>query len=178
MPRLVAPHVDFERSYRDAMAEFVAEGRHEELRTLPHHADFSSFVAELHEQSEGRGLADGWVPGSTFWLAEGAQFVGFVEVRHRLTDALRVRGGHVGYAIRPTMRRRGNGRLALALVLPHCLELGIDPILITCDETNEASRRIIEANGGELQDVVEVPHRSVRTMRFWIDVRTQLRCGG
>ena len=175
MAHLVAPHVEFEGSYREAMAEFVAEGRGEELRTLPHHDAFSTFVAELHDWSEGRGLPHGWIPGSTFWLVDGLEFIGLVEVRHRLTDALSVRGGHVGYAIRPTMRRRGNGRLALALVLPHCRELGIDPILVTCDETNEASRRIIEANGGKLQDVVDVPHRPVRTMRFWIDVPSQLR---
>src|SRR5207253_306224 len=54
VPTLVDPSVRFEASYRDAMAEFVAEGRSEELRSLPTHATFASFVAELHAQAEGR----------------------------------------------------------------------------------------------------------------------------
>jgi predicted acetyltransferase len=167
--------VDLEPSYREAMQEFVGEGRHDELRSLPRHADFASFVAELEEWSRGRGLPDGWVPGSTFWLVHGVRFVGLVEVRHRLTDALRMRGGHVGYSIRPTMRGHGFGRRVLALALPRCLELGIERVLVTCDQTNRASRRIIEANGGELEDAVKVPERPVPTMRYWIDVRAQLR---
>ena len=113
--------------------------------------------------------------GTTFWLVDGDRFIAKVEVRHRLTDALRRRGGHVGYAVRPTIRRRGYGTLALSMVLPRCLDLGLDPILVTCDESNEGSRRIIEANGGVLQDVVQVGDNMSPTMRFWIDVRTQ--CG-
>jgi predicted acetyltransferase len=109
MPALVAPDTRFELSYREAMAEFVAEGRAEELRSLPDHTTFASFVRELHAQAEGRELPQGWVAGTTFWLVDRDEFVGRVEVRHRLTDALRRRGGHVGYSIRPTMRRRGYG---------------------------------------------------------------------
>ncbi len=173
MAALAAPGDRFEDSYREAMGEFVAEGRVEELRSLPNHATFSSFVRELHAQAEGRELPEGWVAGTTFWLVDGDRFIGKVEVRHRLTAALRLRGGHVGYSIRPTMRRRGYGTLALSLVLPGCIALGLDRVLVTCDESNEASRRIIESNGGELEDVIRLSDRAVPTMRYWIDVRTQ-----
>jgi predicted acetyltransferase len=171
VPILVDPDARFEESYREAIAEFVAEGRSEELRAPSNHATFSSFVAELHAQAEGRDLPHGWVAGTTWWLVDGDRFIGKVEVRHRLTDALRLRGGHVGYSIRPTMRRRGYGTLALSLALPRCLDLGLDRVLVTCDESNEASRRIIETNGGKLEDLVQVDDRAVPTMRYWIDVR-------
>ena len=173
MVSLVAPDVGFETSYREAMGEFVAEGRRAELRALPDHATFESFVDELHAQSRGRDLPPGWVAGTTFWLVDGDGFIGKVELRHRLTEALRLRGGHVGYSIRPTMRRRGFGTIALAMVLPHCLALGLERVLVTCDETNVGSRRIIEANGGRLEDVVHVDDGPVGTMRFWIDVRAR-----
>jgi len=175
MTDLVAPHIRFEQSYRAAMAEFLAEGRDQELRSFGNHATFGSFVQELHDQSEGRGLPDGWVAGSTFWLVDGTHFIGKVEVRHRLTEALRLYGGHVGYSIRPTMRRRGYGTMALAMTLPRCLDLGLDRILVTCDASNHASLRIIEANGGEYDDSVHLEDRPVPTMRFWIDVRRQCR---
>ncbi|HEY1741304.1 MAG TPA: GNAT family N-acetyltransferase [Acidimicrobiia bacterium] len=171
---LVAPDVRYEGSYRDAMAEFVAEGRAEELRTLPNHSSFSDFIQELFDWSNGVGLPPGWVAGSTYWLVDGARVLGRVEIRHRLTDDLRLRGGHVGYSIRPTARRRGYGRLALAMGLRPCIELGLSKILATCDTTNRASRRIIESNGGVLQDVVDVPGYPAGTMRYWIDVAAQL----
>jgi predicted acetyltransferase len=174
--RLVEPDVRFESTYREAMDEFVAEGRDEELRSLPLHATFAAFVRELDEQSRGEGLPPGWVPGTTLWLIDDDRFVAKVEVRHRLTEALRLRGGHVGHAVRPTARRRGYGTLALALAsaLPVCLSLGLRRILVTCDATNETSRRIIEANGGILEDVVQLSDPVVRTMRYWIDVMARV----
>ncbi|HEY3834313.1 MAG TPA: GNAT family N-acetyltransferase [Acidimicrobiia bacterium] len=171
---LVEPDVRFEGSYRDAMAEFIAEGRAEELGTLANHASFADFVRELVDWSQGLGLPAGWVPGSTYWLVDGDRFLGRVQIRHHLTADLRLRGGHVGYAIRPTARRHGYGRMGLAMALRPCLDLQLASILVTCDTTNEGSRRIIEGNGGVLEDVVEVPGRRVGTMRFWIDVVAQL----
>jgi predicted acetyltransferase len=175
MISLLPPDAGFEASYREAMAEFVEEGREDELRALPRHETFAAFVAELKAQALGQGLPPGWVAGSTFWLVDDDIFIGKVELRHRLTAGLRMRGGHVGYAIRPTMRRRGHGTTALARALPYCLELGIDPALVTCDETNAASRRIIEANGGRLEGIVHLPDRDVPTMRYWIEVAEQCR---
>jgi hypothetical protein len=99
---------------------------------------------------------------------DGDRFIGKVEVRHRLTDALRRHGGRVGYSIRPTMRRRGYGTFALSLVLVRCLDLGLDRILVTCDESNTASRRIIETNGGVLQDCVQVGDSAVPIASFTI----------
>jgi predicted acetyltransferase len=171
MVELVAPDVSFESSYRDACNEFAAEGLGEHLALPARKQTFRSFVRELHEHSQGRHLPAGWVSGSTFWLVDTAgAFIGQVEIRHRLTDALRLRGGHVGYAIRPSMQRRGHGTRALALALPECVKFGLDRVLVTCDATNDASRRIIEANGGVLEDVVELDGRPVPTMRFWIEL--------
>jgi predicted acetyltransferase len=75
-------------------------------------------------------------------------------------------GGHIGYAVRPTARRRGHATAALALMLPVAAERGIDPVLVTCDTDNVGSRRVIEANGGVLEDV------RGQKMRYWIRTST------
>ncbi len=174
MVSLVIPDVRLESSYRDARKELDAEGRHDVLAPLGEHQSFGELISTLEGQAVGLDLPDGYVPQSTFWLVgPGDAFIGQVEIRHRLTDALRLRGGHIGYAIRPTMRGRGYGTTALSIVFPHCLELGLDRVLVTCDTTNEASQKIIVRNGGELEDVVHIEGRAVPTMRFWIDVARQ-----
>jgi predicted acetyltransferase len=174
MLSLVTPDVCFEASYRDAVAELATRGDDAELGSPPDLASFAGFVEELRAQSEGRGLPPGWVAGSTFWLVDDARFIGKVEVRHSLTPALRLRGGHIGYAIRPSERRQGYGTAALRMVLPTCQNLGLVRVLLTCDATNEASRRIIETNGGELENAVQIAGRAVPTLRYWIEVEQQL----
>jgi len=166
---LVEPAARYEASYRAAMDEFVAEGRDDEVGSLDEHPSFGSFVDELRDHAAGRGLPSGWVAGSELWLVDGDAFLGRVQIRHELTDALRRYGGHVGYSIRPSARRQGHATTALRLALPRCLALGVRDVLVTCDETNAASRRVIAANGGVLEDVIQLEGRSAPTMRFWID---------
>ncbi len=168
MIRLIAPDASYETSYRQAVAELVAEGRTDEAIGLEY-PTFDAFIGHLRGLANGVGLPDGYVAGSTFWLVEGAEYLGRVDVRHELTDELRRYGGHVGYLIRPSARRRGYATLALALGLRECRTLGLDRVLVTCDVDNAASRRVIESNGGVLEDVIDVPGRNVSTMRWWIE---------
>lgn len=90
------------------------------------------------------------------------EYLGELTIRHRLNRRLRYKGGHIGYSVRPTRRRRGHATLMLGLSLPVASQLGIDPALITCDDTNVASRRVIEANGGSLASA------SDGILRFWV----------
>jgi predicted acetyltransferase len=106
------------------------------------------------------------VPATVFWLVDGIEFVGHVSVRHFLNAPLRQNGGHIGYAIRPSKQRQGYGSHILRLVIPHARALGIQKALITCDEDNVASRRIIEKNGGTISNEHEVNGKVV--LRFWI----------
>jgi predicted acetyltransferase len=84
-------------------------------------------------------------------------------VRHRLTPWLLDQGGHIGYSVRPSRRREGHASRALALAVRRAAELGLDRVLVTCDDDNEGSRRTIEAAGGVHEDT-----RGVKR-RYWID---------
>jgi predicted acetyltransferase len=108
----------------------------------------------------------GWVTGTYLWMVEEDTVLGRISLRHELTPWLLEVGGHIGYAVRPTARRRGHATAALALMLPVAAERGIDPVLVTCDTDNVGSRRVIEANGGVLEDV------RGQKMRYWIRTST------
>jgi len=96
--------------------------------------------------------------------------IGRVTLRHQLTEWLLKAGGHIGYDIRPSKRRIGYDSQILALVLPKARELGLTRVLVTCDETNIGSMKIIEANGGELEHVLEIAAGQPRVLRCWIDL--------
>lgn len=89
-------------------------------------------------------------------------YAGRLSIRHRLNDRLRVIGGHIGYDVRPSARRRGHATAMLRVALPLARELGIESALVTCDTDNVASRKVIEAAGGVLAD-----QRSGK-LRFWV----------
>lgn len=100
-----------------------------------------------------------------YWLTDGdpAEVVGFLALRHRLNAFLLEEGGHIGYAVRPSRRRAGHATRALGLAVRRAAGLGIDRVLVTCDEDNDASRRTIERNGGSCED----SRKGKR--RYWID---------
>lgn len=105
--------------------------------------DFDGYVAEQ------RGVRVRWqVPSTVFWYVCGEHYLGSLVVRHRLTPDLAEAGGHVGYHIVPAWRRQGHATRMLRAGLAECRRLGLRRVLLTCDIENEASRRVILANGG------------------------------
>ncbi|MCL2543361.1 MAG: GNAT family N-acetyltransferase [Nocardioidaceae bacterium] len=91
-----------------------------------------------------------------YWLVDASdpvEVVGFIALRHRLTDHLLEAGGHIGYSVRPARRREGHAGRALGLVLGRAAAIGLTRVLITCDVDNAASYRTIESHGGVLEDV-------------------------
>jgi predicted acetyltransferase len=165
---LELPSAAWQVSFLDALAEYHQEGRYLIFDPAELRRDFSGFVARLTAYAHGQGLPADFVPMSDFWLIDHGEFIGRVSLRHRLNESLTKLGGHIGYDIRPSKRRQGYGTQILALALPKARELGLERALVTCDETNVASRKIIEANGGVLENVVEMAEGEPRVCRYWI----------
>ncbi|MCL4689559.1 MAG: GNAT family N-acetyltransferase [Burkholderiales bacterium] len=170
---LVAPHGDHKDSYRAHVREFTDRG--EPLAPFPlsfANENFGAFLALLAGCEQGIGIPPGFVPHSTFWLVEGGEVVGVSNLRHRLTDALRVEGGHIGYGIRPTARGRGLGREILRLTLAEARRRGIESVLLTCAKANAASAAVIAANGGRLASEAFIASRGEVVQRWWIGEET------
>lgn len=176
MPELVPPTALVHASFLAAMEEFAAEGRaapgdqtmvgreiREHARRWADPAVFGDYVRWLRDQAlEDSPRPAGYVPSTTLWWVSGAEYLGRIAIRHRLTPYLRDYAGHIGYDIRRSARRRGHATAMLAAALPVVATLGIDPVLVTCDEDNVGSRKVIVANRGVLED-----QRGIK-LRYWV----------
>ena len=131
---------------------------------------FEAHLEYLQKAKAGIGLRPGIVPVSTFWAVSDGEVLGVIKLRHRLTERLLHEGGHIGFFVRPTARRRGIATRILALVLEPARALGIERALVTCDADNLGSARVIEKNGGQLENQITSMFSGKAIRRYWIDL--------
>lgn len=133
-------------------------------------ANFPEMVQSLHDNEKGENLPENWVPDSTFWLLnENKKIIGAVNIRHRLSETLFHSGGHIGYGIRPSERRKGYATKLLALSLEKAKDLGVQKVLVVCNQGNTGSEKTILNNGG-IPDVDYIEEDGNIIKRFWIGV--------
>ena len=172
MPELITPTTRLRHSWLAARDEW-GRGVHQDGSGLRPTDDvdspegFATWVRRLGEQAdESRPVPEGWVHALYWWIVEGDEVLGAISLRLRLTDFLLSAGGHIGYGVRPSARRRGVATFALGETLVEAGRRGIDPVLVTCADDNVASARTIERHGGVMEDVRDT--ELGRTRRYWI----------
>ena len=110
-----------------------------------------------------------FVPATTYFAVADGCIVGALQIRHKLNAHLLENGGHIGYGVRPSQRRKGYATKMLALALEKCRELGIDKALVTCDKSNIASAKTILTNGGVLENEFTESNGNI-VQRYWISI--------
>lgn len=168
--RLVLPDLAYRESVLEGLREFQAEPRFATLDVAAITADFPAYVAAQRARADAANLPPDQIPESVLWLMDEGTFIGRLSIRTTRDEAQIRTIGNIGYMIRPSQRRRGYGTAILALALPEAKALGMTRVLVTCDEENVASRRIIERNGGHLEGATPSRNSPGLTLRFWIDL--------
>ncbi len=170
MPRLIQPSEKFKESFIENVKEFQAEDRHLEENLEELIKDFGNRVQDLLDETDPSKLKPGRVPMTVLWLVDNGEYIGRISIRHELNENLLHWGGHIGYEIRPARQKQGYGKLILKLGLERAKKLGLQKVLVSCDEDNMASKKIIESNGGVFENTVDVDGRPKKILRFWISL--------
>lgn len=114
--------------------------------------EFKEWLLKAMNNSLQKDVIDGWkVPETTYWLYEDGKPVGYGKIRHFLTDKLLADGGNVGYAIIPSERNKGLGKVLLKRLLQESKVLNVKRVLLTIREENKASLAVALANGGVVE---------------------------
>jgi predicted acetyltransferase len=130
-------------------------------------ADFEVYVRMLASWPHGRELPRPFVPNSFLVGVVGDKIVGRLSLRHELNDFLRRIGGHIGYGVVASERRKGYATQMLRLSLPYARALGLQRVLVTCDDDNIGSMRTIENCGGVFERVVPI-EAGTSKRHYWI----------
>ena len=165
---LVRPDERYQDSFLRAVREFREEGLSwwfgGDLDLIDR--SIAAFIEK--KLSDANPASGALVPKTHLWAISAGDFVGRISIHHELTDALRTMGGHIGYDTVPAFRGRGIATEMLRLALPLARSLGLVEVLLTCDETNVASIRVIERNGGLLRDTKSVDPKRPPKRYYWI----------
>ena len=133
--------------------------------------DFEAYVTLLHRHALGISLEEGLVPYTTYWLMDEGKgtIFGVSRLRHKLNKVSQKEGGHIGYDVPPSWRGEGNATELLRQTLLKARAMGLFRVLLTCDEENRASARVIEKNGGVLENRIVSDYTKKIVCRYWIN---------
>lgn len=170
--QLVEPTWELENQYNDYISEWEKCGEkivpYASRRDGRAYKDLLEFWAE---EKTDKNYEKGFVPATIYFLVdEDKKIYGAAHIRHTLNNFLLKAGGHIGYGVRPSERRKGYASIMLYMALEKARELGIKKALVTCDKVNLASAGTILKNGGVLENEVLDESDGEIVQRYWIEL--------
>ncbi|WP_430789013.1 GNAT family N-acetyltransferase [Virgibacillus flavescens] len=166
--KLVRPSIEWGHEHQKYVEEWDQPSMVPSSFSLDGHDSYKEFLEALADREKGN---ERWLPSSNYFLInEADRVVAMVDIRHELNEHLFNIGGHIGYSVRPSERRKGYATLILAEALKKCKELNITRVLVTCDADNVGSAKTILNNGG-VEDSHFIEEDGDMKRRFWIENR-------
>ena len=161
--------IDYIKEYRKDNPKATPLGCKEDI-------NYEEWLKDITEEHFEINLKEGRVPSSVYFLIEDDRIIGHLSIRHHINNPfLLTYGGHIGYGIRPSERRKGYATIILYKALEKCSELGIEDVLVTCKEDNIASAKTIEKNHGILKETIWNPDLNCNFKKYWISVEEGLK---
>jgi predicted acetyltransferase len=132
---------------------------------------YDHWLIKLENDKDNKNIESDKVPASTYFAIriDDNKIVGMINIRHKLNNKLIKKGGHIGYGVRPTERRKGYATEILTLGLKQCKELKIARVLVTCDKDNIGSVKTIQKNKGILDNELLDEEMNKVIQRYWIN---------
>ena len=154
--KFVLPCAEYEQKAIDYIREFYEYGSAINgtggLDGFLKERTYSEWLLKIQADRDIANVPENKVPAYTYFYVCKAddKIIGMINIRLALTDFLRSEGGHIGYSIRPTERRKGYATQMLREAMIFCRAIGLHDFIITCDKDNPASAGVIKNCGGIL----------------------------
>ena len=174
MLKLIEADEKYLDQYKEAYIESLNQAKIGNIKKnliMFHNPDEEDIIQIFKDSRDTSKLPSYYVPSYDFFAVDDDKFIGVIHIRVRLTEKLIRYGGHIGYAVNPKYWNMGYGKEILRLGLEQYKNLiEEDKILITCNDDNIGSAKIIESNGGVLENKVENEYAGEKflTRRYWI----------
>ena len=177
MPALDSPKLGYIPSYIEALREgyrFGIQKTKTEDEILSIEQDPQKFLEDFFAvNNKPTTYPDGTVlprvPHTKFWFMDDHYFIGEISIRHKLNEKLMITGGHIGYGTRPAAQGKGHATEMLRQALDFCRkEIKLEKVLITVNEDNTPSVKVIENCGGVLENTVTSIFDGKPARRYWI----------
>ncbi len=115
---------------------------------------FKKWILNKIDEEQSINLKEGYVPQTIYWVMKDDNIIGIGKIRHYLNKNLLEHGGLIGLAISEYCRDKGIGTTSLNMLLDKAInDYDIEDVLLTNNEDNIASRRIVEKCGGQLEKI-------------------------
>ncbi len=156
--KLVFPNIEYKENAIAFVEEFYKYNSHLNgtggLGYFIREHSYEDWLKNVFAELDMANLKDGKVPAITYFYVreDDGKIVGMINIRLALNDFLRSEGGHIGYCVRPTERRKHYATEMLKEALKICDILSISEIIVSCEKTNPASAGVIKNCGGVLQE--------------------------
>ncbi len=146
------------------------DGNFEGIDDIRNVTDYDMFLKDLERRKHQNRIKPDYSPQTTFGAFDDEKLVGVFVVRHALKGRLVNHGGNIGYFVRPSERKKGYGKQVLSLSLEKAKEIGLEKALVTCRVDNIGSAKVIEANGGVLENEYYDEGMNKTFKRYWITI--------
>lgn len=170
------PSIEDDKEWLDYIREYRLDNPKSKPLGCTETLNYKNWICRIQQESQGIDLKDGRVASTVYFLMNDNRILAHIAIRHSIdNDFLRLYGGHIGYGVRPSERKKGYATVMLHLALIKCRDLGIENVMITCKESNIASAKTIENNFGVQKDLIYIEEENSNFKKYWINVEDSLK---